>query len=172
MPDTPIEIDDLDARYIDWARDLLCRTWGSTQVVSRGQIHEAIKLPGLVALVQDQPVGLATYRISGTECELTTIDSVRQGIGVGSALLEAVKVEAQRAHCRRLWLITTNDNLKALRFYQRRGFTLAALHRNALATSRRLKPDIPMIGEDGIPLRDEIELELILADGRQLYRTQ
>jgi GNAT superfamily N-acetyltransferase len=167
MPDTVIEIDVFDGRYLDWAGDLLRRTWGSTRVVSRGQIHEAIDLPGFVALVGDQPVGLVTYRITDAECELTTIDSIRQGIGVGSTLLQAVTKEARRAHCRRLWLITTNDNMKALRFYQRRGFTLAALHRNALVKSRQLKSEIPMIGKDGIPLRDEIELELILGDGRQ-----
>ena len=165
MPDTEIDIVEFRTRYIAWAADLLCKTWGSTRVVSRGQVHEVIHLPGFVALVKNQPVGLATYRISDAECELTTIDSVRQGIGVGSALLEAVKETAQRANCRRLWLITTNDNLKALRFYQRRGFALAALHRDALVVSRRLKPEIPLIGADGIPLRDEIELELILGDG-------
>ena len=171
MSETEIKIDIFDARYLDWAGDLLRGSWGSTRVVSRGQIHEVTKLPGFVARVGEQPVGLATYRITGTECELTTIDSIRQGIGVGSTLLEAVKKEAQRAHCHRLWLITTNDNMKALRFYQQRGFALAALHRNALAASRRLKPEIPMIGADGIPLRDEIELELILGDGRQLDTT-
>lgn len=168
MADIVIKIDDFDGRYLDWAAELLRRTWGSTRVVSRGQIHEAIDLPGFVAVVGKQPVGLATYRITGEECELTTIDSIQHGIGVGSTLLEAVKEVAQRAQCRRLWLITTNDNTKALRFYQRRGFTLAALHRNALAESRRLKREIPLIGVDGIPLRDEIELELILKDGPQL----
>ncbi|UCG25164.1 MAG: GNAT family N-acetyltransferase [Chloroflexota bacterium] len=167
LPDTLIEIDDFDARYRDWAREMLRRTWGSTRVVSRGQIREAIDLPGYVALIERQPAGLATYMITEDECELTTINSLDPGIGVGSALLQAVKEAAQQAHCRRLWLITTNDNMNALRFYQRRGFSLAALHRNALDASRRLKPEIPLIGVDGIPLRDEIELELILVDDRQ-----
>ena len=66
---------------------------------------------------------------------------------------------ARAGQCTRLWLITTNDNLRALRFYQRRGFRLAALHRDALETSRRLKPSISEIGFHGIPLRDELELE-------------
>ena len=83
-------------------------------------------------------------------------------VGAGTALIEAVAGAARAAGCARLWLITTNDNLRALRFYQRRGFRLAALHRDALARSRELKPSIAEIGLDGIPLRDELELELDL----------
>ena len=71
---------------------------------------------------------------------------------------------ATASGCKQLWLITTNDNINALRFYQKRGFMLVAVHRNALELSRKLKPEIPMIGNDGIPLRDEIELEMILHD--------
>ncbi len=59
-----------------------------------------------------------------------------------------------------VWLITTDANLHALRFYQRRGLVLAALHRNAVEAARRIKPEIPLIGNDGIPIRDELELEL------------
>jgi len=77
-------------------------------------------------------------------------------------MLEAVAAVAREEGCRRVWLITTNDNLRALRFYQRRGFHLVAMHPNALARSRELKPSIPEIGLDGIPLRDELELELSL----------
>ncbi len=77
-------------------------------------------------------------------------------------LIEAVKQAAVSAGCRRLWLITTNDNLHALRFYQKRGFRLVAVYPNALEESRRLKPEIPLVGLDGIPLRDELELELAL----------
>ena len=69
---------------------------------------------------------------------------------------------AREAGCGRVWLITTNDNLRALRFYQRRGFRLVAVHPDALERSRELKPSIPEIGLDGIPLRDELELELTL----------
>jgi len=85
-----------------------------------------------------------------------------QAVGSGTALMEAVAAAARDAGCRRVWLITTNDNLRALRFYQRRGFRLAALHRDALDRSRELKPSIPDVGLDGIPLRDELELELTL----------
>jgi len=90
-------------------------------------------------------------------------DSARPGRGVGTALIVAAEEVAQRAGCRRLWLITTNDNTHALRFYQKRGFVLAALHRNAVAASRARKPEIPLTGNDGIPIRDEIELEKVFS---------
>lgn len=146
----------------DWAVFLLEKYWGSTKIVTRGKIHFADELPGFVAVQGDRPVGLVTYRIENTTCEVVTLNSLLERIGIGSALLEAVKNTAVSARCRRLWLITTNDNSAALRFYQKRGFLLVALHRDALKESRQLKPEIPLVGIDGIPLRDEIELEMIL----------
>lgn len=128
-------------------------------MVSRGRLHDPSTLPGFAAFVGDDLVGAATYRTDGPDCELVTIDAVVEGAGIGTALVEAVARAARGHGCTRLWLITTNDNLRALRFYQRRGFRLAALHRDALETSRRLKPSIPQTGLHGIPLRDELELE-------------
>ena len=87
---------------------------------------------------------------------------MRPGRGIGSTLLEGVANEARRRGCRRLWLITTNDNLNAIRFYQRRGLRLVAVHAGAVDDARRLKPSIPLVGEDGIPIRDELEFELEL----------
>ena len=136
--------------------------WGSRLVVSRGNLHDAAALPGFFACHHERIIGLATYHIVGPACELVTLDSDVEGIGVGSALITAVRTAALAANCRRLWLITTNDNLPALRFYQKRGFRITAVHPNALAYSRQLKPQIPLIGLDGIPLRDEIELEMSL----------
>lgn len=131
-------------------------------MVSRGRVHHIDTLPGFAALQDDRVVGLATYRIDGDECELTTIDSLSEGAGIGSALIDAVKDAVRQAGCKRLWLLTTNDNTPAIRFYQKRGFVLAALHRNAIEASRKLKPEIPLIGRDGIPIRDELELEMNL----------
>ncbi|HVP39608.1 MAG TPA: GNAT family N-acetyltransferase [Candidatus Saccharimonadales bacterium] len=147
-----------------WAEALLTERWGSPVVVSRGVRHDARRLPGFVALLAGEPAGLATYRIAGPECELVTLDALVPGHGAGSALVEAVREAARRRGCRRLWLITTNDNVDALRFYQRRGFELVAVHRGALEASRRLKPEIPAVGLHGIPLRDEMELELKLGE--------
>jgi GNAT superfamily N-acetyltransferase len=149
----------------NWVAQFLDTHWGSTRIVTRGQVYLAHLLPGLIAedaADPDKRLGLVTYRFDGDECEIMTLDSIAPGQGVGTALLEAVKQAASEAGCRRLWLITTNDNLPALRFYQKRGFSLAAVYPRALDESRRLKPEIPLFGFDGIPLRDEIELEIRL----------
>jgi GNAT superfamily N-acetyltransferase len=136
--------------------------WGEDRAISRGRAHVPSTLPGFTAEEEGEPVGIITYRLDGLSCEVVTLDSWRQDVGVGTALIEAVTEAAREAGCRRLWLITTNDNLHALRFYQRRGFRLAALHRDGITESRRQKPSIPLIGLDGIPIRDEIELEMAL----------
>ncbi len=130
-------------------------------VVSRGKVYQADELPGFTALIENEPAGLLTYRIEQEEMEIVTLDSVREGRGVGSSLIEAARELAVKRNCRRIWLITTNDNLSALGFYQKRSFKLRAVYPEALEQSRRLKPQIPMSGKEGIPLRDEIELELI-----------
>lgn len=146
----------------EWVSQFILEHWGSNKVVSRGEVYYPQDLPGFVALYESEKVGLVTYNIIGSSCEIVTINSIRTSLGVGTALIEAVKNIAVKSGCKRLWLITTNDNLNALRFYQKRGFVLVAVHRNALELSRRLKPEIPVVGDDGIPLRDEIELELML----------
>ena len=145
-----------------WVAELLEREWGATRVVTRGRLYHADRLPGFVAVCGGSPCGLVTYWRGDGDCEIISLNSLVEGIGVGSALIAAVREAAVAAGCRRLWLITTNDNLAALRFYQRRSFRLAALYPDALEASRRLKPEIPLVGHDGIPLRDELELELPL----------
>lgn len=162
MEPTMVQILTLEEKFQKWAKDILNQAWGTPLVVSRGRLHDASKLPGYVAVQGDEPVGLTTYHIVGDDCELVTLNSLRPKLGIGSALVAAVKEKAIKAGCRRLWLITTNDNTQAIRFYQQRGFRLAALHIDALEESRRLKPQIPLVGEDGIPIRDELEFEIIL----------
>ena len=127
-------------------------------------MYDAATLPAFIAKWEAEPVGLVTYSIQEAQCQIVTLDSLVKGRGIGTALTEAVKAAAMEAGCRRLWLITTNDNLPALGFYQKRGFVIAAIHRNALQVSRRIKPEIPLFGKDGIPLRDEIEMEYLLSD--------
>ena len=143
-------------------RRLFVERWGSDRSVSRGRLHEPLGHPILVARREGRLLGALSYEIRDGEMEAVTVDAFESGVGVGSALLEAAAEEARRNGCRRLWLVTTNDNTPALRFYQRRGMRLVALHRGAVNESRRLKPEIPDLGLDGIPLTDELELELEL----------
>ncbi len=145
-------------------REFITQRWGAAIVVAHHVVYHPHELPGFVASRGEEIVGLVTLHIVGNACEIVTIDSTQPGAGIGAALVDSAKAFARQANCTRLWLITTNDNLNALRFYQKRGFTLVAIHRNALEKSRQLKPQIPLIGNYGIPLRDEIELEMILGD--------
>lgn len=146
----------------DWVDGLMRDRWGGEEIVSRGRLSRPSRLPGFIAEEGGERTGLLTFEIRGDECEIVTLDSLSEGKGVGTGLMEAVRQKAASAGCSRLWLITTNDNLKAVRFYQKRGYALAALHLNAVEESRKLKPSIALTGEDGIAIRDEIELELNL----------
>jgi ribosomal protein S18 acetylase RimI-like enzyme len=158
----PFRIRPINKDDRSWVAPFLEGHWGSTKMVTRGKIYDADKLPGFTAMQKNKPVGLVTYQIDGDQCEITSLNSLTERAGIGAALIDAVKEIATKANCKRVWLITTNDNMAALRFYQKRGFMLVAIYRNVLEQSRKLKPEIPLIGLDGIPLRDEVELELPL----------
>jgi GNAT superfamily N-acetyltransferase len=140
----------------------LAERWGSPVVVSRGIRHDLRELPTLVAEEDGDIVGIVTYAQGSDDAEITSLDALRPDHGVGTALLDAVIDVALGAGWRRLWLVTTNDNTHALRFYQRRGWQLVAVHRDAIDDARRLKPEIPARGDDDIPIRHELELELVL----------
>jgi GNAT superfamily N-acetyltransferase len=145
-----------------WARKRLTERWGPG-VASTSGFHDAALLDGLVAELEGRPVGLLTYRIADGECEAVTVDNYASVGGVGTALLEAVADLARSRGCRRVWLLTTNDNLSALRFYQRRGWDLVRLHHDAVNEWRRtVKPQIVEHGLDGIPIAHALELELRL----------
>ncbi len=161
-PPEPVLVRAAEPGEKTWIERHLNESWGSTTVVSRGIAHDAASLPALVTVDCGEIVGLATFRFAGDACELVTLDALRRRQGIGSALLARVAEEAAGRGCRRLWLITTNDNLDAIRFYQRRGMRLVAVHPGAADEARRIKPSIPLIGEDGIPIHDELEFELIL----------
>lgn len=136
--------------------------WFTTEMVVRGRVVDMTKVSGIAAMDDGKIAGLLTYEMSGECCEILSLDSVVSRRGVGTALLEILKETARKAGCRRIVLITTNDNIEAIYFYQRRGFDLARIYRNALDVSRRLKPEIPLVGEHGIPLRHELEFEMPL----------
>jgi GNAT superfamily N-acetyltransferase len=134
----------------------------AVRVARLGRLEQALDHPALLAERDGALVGVLTFVLGEAGCEVLTLHAVERLGGIGTALIEAVEALAADAGCSRLWLITTNDNLDALRFYQRRGFRLVALHRGAVDDSRaQLKPEIPPIGEHGIALRDELELDKV-----------
>ena len=136
--------------------------WGGEEMITRGRVYRPEQLEGFVFEDGEEWLGLLTFFIEDGECEVTSLDSLREGQGIGSTLIDKAIEEARARGCRRLFLITTNDNLNALGFYQKRRFEMVAIYRGAVNESRKRKPGIPLIGMNGIPLRDEIELEVLL----------
>ena len=136
--------------------------WGGEEMITRGNIYRPEQLEGFAVEDEDEWIGLLTFVVKDDECEVTSLDSLREGQGIGSKLIDQAIEEARTLGCKRLFLITTNDNLNALGFYQKRGFEIAAIYRGAVNESRKIKPSIPLVGYNNIPLRDEIELEMSL----------
>lgn len=149
----------------DTAVRWLTAAFGEPRVVSRGRAHDAADLDGFVAWVGDERRGLATHRDHDDERELVALVCDPERHGTGRALVEAVLADAWAAARRRVWLVTTNDNVDALAFYQRLGADLVGLHRHAVDEARALKPSIPPTGAHGIVLRHELELAWIRPDG-------
>ena len=156
--ETRWQIRPLNSGDHDWVEQFMVDHWGSAEMVAHGESILPANLPGFVCFDGDQTLGLVTYRIAGENCEMVSLNSLREQEGIGSTLLETVVAESWLQNCQRVWLITTNDNLQALNFYQKRGFHIVKVIRGAVNLSRRQKPTIPLIGMNGIPITDEIEL--------------
>ena len=158
-----IELQRLTPADLSRLRQFWRDRWDDDFVVAHGVVYSPDGLDGFAALDGEEWVGLITYTFLGEDCEIVSIDSTREGQGIGTKLLDAAVTEIRKQNnCRRVFLITTNDNLNALAFYQKRGFEIVKVNRGALNESRKIKPSIPLIGMYDIPLRDEIELEIKL----------
>jgi ribosomal protein S18 acetylase RimI-like enzyme len=157
-----VEIRPLAEADRDWVERLIVDRWGDAIVTGRGRMWRPAELPGFAAFEGDDCVGLVTYELDDEACEIVTIDALRDGAGVGTALLEVVVDVASSAGCTRVQLLTTNNNVRALAFYQKRGFRLVALIPGAIEEQRKLKPSIPEVDSTGLPIRDELHLELAL----------
>ena len=139
----------------------IIENWAGPFVVSMGTLHDTRLLAGFVALEDGEVLGYTLYNIADSDCEIVVLESLRENQGIGSMLVSKVVEIAHSADCGRVWLVTTNDNIRAIRFYQRIGFSLRAVHINSIEQSRKLKPQIPLTGFDGIPIKHEFEFERV-----------
>ena len=146
MDDKGIAVREVEPSDRDWVRAFLGQHFGSTRVVSRGVLHQADTLSGFIAILHGEPSALLTYCVTNNELEVVSLHAAIPGRGLGSRLLAAARDRARDLRCRRLWLITTNDNEPAMTFYSRWGMHLVAVHRGAIAESRKLKPQISRFG--------------------------
>ena len=142
--------------------DILINEWESTNIIIRGKIINGTKLDGFLAVKDNEIIGLITYMIENNECEIVSLNSFEENKGIATRLINIVKELAVKKKCVRLKLITTNDNIKGIEFYQKRGFVFSNIYVNAIESSRKLKPEIPMFADNGLPIRDEIEFEIKL----------
>lgn len=145
-----------------WIEQLSRDAWGSEIVIAHGETYKPAELKGMIAAVDGERAGLVTYQIKDGSCEIVTLNALRPGLGIGTLLISQITELAEQEGCEKIWLITTNDNTRALRFYQKNGFHLSALRVGVMDDYRKVKPEIPLTGENGIPIRDEIELEMDL----------
>lgn len=143
----------------DLVNQFFIDNWFSTDMSIRGKIIDGTKLDGFLLQEENTIIGLVTYTFFGDICEIVSLDSKRENIGIGSALLKEIEKIAIDNNCKKMRLITTNDNMRALQFYQKRGYCLTKLYPNAMEEVRKVKPNVPELGDNDIPLRDEIELE-------------
>ncbi|MFQ5414247.1 MAG: GNAT family N-acetyltransferase [Phycisphaerae bacterium] len=155
MSRTPIQDSEREevAQFIE-------RYWHSRKIMSRGVAYYPHTESGFVERQDGELVGLLTWHIDGDGMEILTLNSTREGRGIGTSLILASIETARKRNCRRIWLTTTNDHLRAIGFYQRLGFRLVAVNVGAVDEARKIKPEIPMFGERGIAIHDEIVMEL------------
>ena len=155
-------LQEINKEYRDIVNQILKEEWHCPPSVSRGKLIDTTILPGFLFIDKDVIKGVVTYNIEGEECEIVTLNSFEENKGIGTTLIKAVLDISKKSNCKRLWLITTNDDINAIRFYQKKGFELKAAHINAMEFSRKLKPSIPLIGMDNIPIKHELEFEMVL----------
>ena len=152
-------IREIEAGHEALIRSFIADQWGSPMSVSKGRILNTVDLPGFLCLEEGKIIGLLTYKIDGADWEIVTLNSLRPNHGLASRLIERVVEKAKSSACNRIWLITTNDNTHAIRFYQKRGFEWVGFYKDSMEVSRKLKPEISEFGEHGIPIKHEIEFE-------------
>jgi ribosomal protein S18 acetylase RimI-like enzyme len=157
-----IDVHPLAAEDAPWKCEFLIAGWGATSVARRGELVDAEQLDGFVAVSRDTRVGLLTFDHQHPDLEIVTIQSVRGGLGIGRALMNAALRRAEELKVGRLWLTTTNNNFRAFAFYHLWGMHLVALYPNEVERSRAVKPAIPLVDAAGVPIRDELEFEVRL----------
>ena len=150
----------LEPADIPWAETLVGGSMEGRMQARRGELVDVLDASGFIAVdAKANPIGVLTYASRADGIEVLYLEATRRQQGVGTALLDALfhLVGGQT-----VWLVTTNDNVDALRFYQRRGFVIRAVRLGAVTQAREsIKPHIGLVGEHGIPLRDEIELATV-----------
>lgn len=145
-----------------FVKKIMDEYWGGEPLLIRDSNYWPSKLPGIIAEKNNKLIGFLFYEIQNHDCEIVVFEAFDKFKGTGTELLHRLTLIAKKHRCQRIYLMTHNDNLDALRFYQRRGFVICGIRLNSMDAARKIKPSIPIIGDYGIPMRDEIDLELAI----------
>lgn len=152
-------INEIDKTNRQIVNDFIINHWYTLEMVVRGESIDLGNADGFFFMQNEKISGLITYRYVDAYIEILSLDSMHEKQGIGTALLNRVIDKARKENISSIKLITTNDNMLALRFYQKRGFNMINLYCNAVDLAREKKPEIPLLGNDNIPIKHEIELE-------------
>ncbi len=144
------------------ARELFTRDFGRTKIVAYSEVMDIDQMPALVAVRYEEPSGALAYRLHGDALHIVALatDPMWQRSGVGGHLVAEAELLARRLNLRRLVVSTTNDNLPALYFYQRRGYRMTDFVPNSII----MHTGQEVSGFAGILVRDEIRLEKTLEE--------
>ena len=138
----------------------IIKGWGSDVLISRGKPYKAQDLDGVLAHENGKIIGLGLYYIKNNECEIVLLETFDKNKGIGTKIIEKLTGIAKENKCNRIWLVTTNSNIDAIKFYQKRGFDISNIYINAMEEARKIKPEIPEMADNGIKIKDEIEFEI------------
>jgi len=158
-------IESVSAQTRDLVTAYIIKEWQTAQIKIRGEVIDCSTIDGFIIFDESREnvLGLITYIFREDACEIVSLNSERPRLGIGTALVEKLK-EAAIAHgCKAMRLLTSNDNLNAIGFYQKRGFDLVGVNIGAIDRARAtFKPEIPLIGQNGIPLHHELDFSMDL----------
>jgi ribosomal protein S18 acetylase RimI-like enzyme len=142
-----------------WIVEYMEREWGGNFIITNGRMHYIEQLAGIILSENQKNIGICLYEEGNNECEIVLLEAFEKNKGVGTILIKEMISRMKNMNWRRIWLITTNDNLDAIRFYQRRKFRINKINKNGIDKARKLKHTIPLVGNYGIPIHGEIEME-------------
>ncbi|MGL6063528.1 MAG: GNAT family N-acetyltransferase [Fusobacteriaceae bacterium] len=154
-----IEISSINRKHVN---EFIYSKWLSTDMVLRGKVFDMTTMNGFVMYDNDTIIGLVTYIIENNECEIMSLESIKENQGYGTVLVNKVVDIAIDKKCSKVKLIITNENVNAFAFYQKRGFDIVCVYYDAVKASRKLKNSIPIFGDNNIPIKHELEFEMKL----------
>ena len=142
----------------EWLKSFWQESWGGEVIISRRIRYYIDQLQALMAQEGGKNIGAITWALNPPESEIVSLDALIEDRGIGTALIGKAEEAIMAQGCTKISLITSNDNIRALAFYQKRGYRIESIFPGAIDMARRDKPSIPLMGDNGIPIHDEILL--------------